>query len=162
MTLKEFLDRLDAGEWGELHVLFFEHLRKDVLQELWDEHQERATLLILAADLPAEVRAQVLPTTTGCGALQLGVGVCGLAAAGHRPRAAQRGRGAGFAIFEGMSKWWQRLMSAKKLFMSELKHAQKLNYFQRLQAYETSHHVRALHTLLAGAAGRLALHAKAK
>jgi len=46
-------------------------------------------------------------------------------------------------------------MSAKKLFMSELKHAQKLNYFQRLQAYETSHHVRALHTLLAGAAGRL-------
>ncbi len=61
MTLKEFLDRLDAGDWGELHVLFFEHLRKDVLQELWDEHQERATLLILAADLPAEVRAQVLP-----------------------------------------------------------------------------------------------------
>jgi hypothetical protein len=67
MTLKEFLDKLDAGDWGELHVLFFEHLRKDVLQELWDEHQERATLLILAADLPAEVRAQVLPPPAGGG-----------------------------------------------------------------------------------------------
>ncbi len=67
MTLKEFLDRLDAGEWGELHVLFFEHLRKDVLQELWDEHQERATLLILASDLPLEVRAQVLPPPPAAG-----------------------------------------------------------------------------------------------
>lgn len=61
MTLKEFLDKLDAGDWGELHKLFLEHLRKDLLEALWQEYSDRAMLLMLIADTPAELRSQLLP-----------------------------------------------------------------------------------------------------
>jgi hypothetical protein len=60
VTAREFFEKLDKLELTELHVLFLEHLRKDVLHAAWNELQERASLLIIAADLPAEVREQVL------------------------------------------------------------------------------------------------------
>jgi len=55
-----------------------------------------------------------------------------------------------------MRKLLERLLRARKVFCTaETDPPLRLDYHARLRAYQNSHHVRAIHTLLAGAAGRL-------
>lgn len=61
MTLTEFCEKFDNGDWTPLHYAFLDEVRPDVLRSAWQESVEYAMQLAMALELPADMLHAALP-----------------------------------------------------------------------------------------------------
>lgn len=61
MTLAEFCDAFDAGDWQPVHYAFLDEVRPDVLNAIWSATCDYAAQLAFALELPPEMTASALP-----------------------------------------------------------------------------------------------------